>query len=143
MTKQREKAHLVFWLIVLLGLLWHIGGCMNYLIQTKPDLVAKFPDIHRTIVEGRPAWATAGFAVGVFAGLLGCIMLLLRKPTAGLAFMVSLIGIFVTVIHTLNVVLAKSTFSVSEIFIMVILPIVVANFYIGFTFYSMKKNWIV
>ena len=56
--------------------------------------------------------------------------------------MISLMGIFVTMIHTLQVVLSKSTFAVSEIFIMVILPIVVANILIGFTIFSMKKQWI-
>lgn len=142
MSNEKINTNWVFWLVVLMGLLWHAGGIMNYLMQTKPDLVASLPETHRAIIVGRPAWATGGFAVGVFVGLLGCVMLLLRKGIAGLFFMVSLMGIFVTMIHTLQVVLAKSTFSVSEIFIMVILPIVVANFFIGFTFYSLKRNWI-
>ena len=115
---------------------------MNYFVQTNPNLVADLPETHRAIIEGRPSWATGGFAVGVFAGLLGCLMLLFKKATAGILFMFSLMGIFITMIHTLHVVLAKTTFSVSEIFIMAILPLVVANFYIGFTVFSMKKKWI-
>ena len=143
MSTEKTKTHWVFWLVVLLGILWHAGGIMNYWIQTKPDMVASLPDTHRAIIDGRPGWATGGFAISVFGGLLGCILLLFRKGTAGLLFMVSLLGTFVTMVHSLNVVLAKTSFSVAEIFIMIILPIVVANFFIGFTFFAMKKGWIV
>jgi len=138
----KTKIHWGFWLLVLLGLFWNIAGAINYIMQTKPDFTASLPETHRAIVEGRPAWATAGFAIGVFGGISGCLLLLLKKPIAGLVFMLSLLGIFVTVIHTLNVVLSKSTFALSEIFIMVVLPLVVANFLIGLTFYAMKKNWL-
>ncbi len=142
MSVERVKPDWIFWVVVIMGLLWHAAGVMNYMVQTKPDLVASLPETHRAIIEARPAWATGGFAVSVFAGLMGCLLLLLRKPMAGMLFLLSLIGTFVTMVHTLQVVLAKTSFSVSEIFIMIILPLVVANFYIGFTFFSMKKNWI-
>jgi len=142
MENVKKNTHWIFWMVVAMGLLWHAGGSMNYIMQTKPDLVAGLPDTHRAIIEGRPVWATGGFAVSVFGGLLGCFLLLFRKSSAGILFMISLMGTFVTIIHTLQVVLAKSSFSVSEIFIMVVLPLVVANFYIGFTFFSLKKGWI-
>ena len=137
-----NKAHWAFWVITLLGLLWNIGGIMNYMMQMKPEFVASMPATHQAIIEGRPGWATGGFAVGVFGGAIGCLFLLIKKPIAGLVFMISLIGIFVTMIHTLQVVLAKDTFTVAEIFVMVVLPIVVANFLIGFSVYAMKKNWL-
>lgn len=136
-----NKIHWAFWVITLLGLLWNAAGIFNYMMQMKPDLVANMPDAHRMIIEGRPAWATAGFAVGVFAGAAGCLLLLLRKPLAGMAFMLSLMGIFVTMIHTLNVALSGGALSVSVIFHMILLPILVANFFIGFTFYAIKRNW--
>lgn len=142
MTEIKQKTHWIFWTIALLGLLWNIGGSINYMMQMKPDFVASLPETHQAIISGRPAWATGAFAVGVFGGALGCLLLLFRKSTAGLLFMISLFGIFVTMIHTLQVVLSNTTFSVSEIFVMIVLPLVVANFLIGFTFYSIKRNWI-
>ncbi|MGK0272699.1 MAG: hypothetical protein ACI88H_003372 [Cocleimonas sp.] len=142
MSNLRTNAHWAFWVIAILGLLWNVGGIMNYMMQMKPDYIATVSETQRAIIEGRPAWATGGFAIGVFGGALGCSLLLLRKPIAGLVFMVSLMGIFVTMIHTLQIVMAKSSFSVTEIFVMIILPIVVANFLIGFTVYAMKRNWI-
>lgn len=137
-----EKAHWAFWLIAILGLLWNVGGIANYMMQMKPDFVAAMPDTHQAIINGRPTWATAGFAVGVFGGAIGCLLLLVKKPLAGLVFLISLVGIFVTMIHTALVVVDNDIFSVSDIIIMIIMPIIVANFLIGFTFYAAKKNWI-
>lgn len=137
-----NKVHWAFWLITLLGLLWNAGGIANYMMQMKPEFVASMPETHQAIINSRPAWATGGFAVGVFGGFIGCLLLLLRKPLAGMAFMISLMGIFVTMIHSLQVVMANETFSVSEVFVMIVLPIVVANFLIGLTFYAIKSNWL-
>jgi len=137
-----NKIHWLFWVIALLGLLWNIGGCINYIMQTKPDFVASLPETHRAIIEGRPAWATGGFAVGVFGGVIGCLFLLLRKHLAALAFMISLIGILVTMVHTVRVAVANENFSTNEIFVMIILPIIVANFLIGVTLFAVKRNWL-
>jgi hypothetical protein len=37
------------------------------------------PETHRAIIDTRPAWATGEFAVAVFGGALGCLLLLLKK----------------------------------------------------------------
>lgn len=137
-----NNVHWTFWTIVLLGLLWNGGGIYNYMIQMNPEFVASMSSTHQAIIEARPAWATGGFAIGVFGGTLGCFLLLLKKQIAGLVFMFSLMGIFVTMIHALNVVVSSGNISVSAVFQIVILPIVVANFLIGFTFYAAKQRWI-
>ena len=137
-----SKAHWAFWVIAILGLLWNVGGIMNYMMQMQADFVASMPETHQAIINGRPGWATGGFAVGVFGGAMGCSLLLLRKPMAGIVLMISLIGIFVTTIYSIRVLMVTESFSVVEIFVMMVLPILVANFLIGFTVYSMRKNWI-
>ena len=68
-----RSAHWSFWLIVVVALLWNVAGAINYLMQTNPEFVATLPETHRAIIDGRPAWATGGFAIGVFGGALGCL----------------------------------------------------------------------
>ncbi|MGB5541116.1 MAG: hypothetical protein WBO37_13575 [Gammaproteobacteria bacterium] len=46
---------------------WNVMGVMNYFVQMNPDALASFPETHRAIIEGRPAWATGGFAIAVLA----------------------------------------------------------------------------
>lgn len=56
------------------------------------ESVASMPEIYRTIAESRPAWGTAAFALAVFGGLLGCLLLLLRKSVALYVFVASVVG---------------------------------------------------
>jgi len=111
-------------------------------MQTNLEFVAAMPDTHRAIIEGRPAWATGGFAVGVFGGALGCLLLLFRKSIALYVFIASLLGIIVTMIHTINVASSKIDFTSVEIFVMILLPIIVAAILIWYAKQAMNKRWI-
>ncbi len=134
--------HWSFWLISVVALLWNLGGTINYLMQTNPEFVATLPETHRAIIEGRSGWATAGFAIGVFGGALGGVLLLFRKSTAFYVFVASLLGIIVTVIHTINVATSKISFSPAEIFVMILSPLIVAVFLTWYTKRAMGKSWI-
>lgn len=134
--------HWSFWLISVVALLWNVGGAINYLMQTNLEIVATMPETHRAIIEGRPAWATGGFAIGVFGGAIGCLLLLFRKSTAFYVFIASLLGIIVTMMHTIMVASSKIDFSSSEIFVMIVLPIIVAAIMIGYTKQAISKHWI-
>jgi hypothetical protein len=53
------------------------------------------PATHQAIIVGRPIWATGGFAIGVFGGVLGCIFLLLKRRSSINIFLMSLLGIII------------------------------------------------
>ena len=142
MNKETVKgAHWSFWLISVVALLWNVGGAANYLMQTNPEFVTTLPETHRAIIEGRPAWATGGFAIGVFGGALGCLLLLLRKSIARYVLIASLLGILVTMIHTITVSSAIDLSPV-EILVMILLPIIVAAFLVWYAKHAMGKGWI-
>ena len=98
------KPHFSFWIIAVAGLVWNLLGCLNYIAQTNPDTVAQMPEVYQVIIAGRPAWATAAFAIGVFGGAVGCILLLLRKRVALPVLVISLLGVIVTSVFTLTIV---------------------------------------
>ena len=66
---------------------------MAYMGQMDPDTLAQMPESTRTMVEMRPAWATGAFAIAVWGGALGCLLLLLRKAVALYIFAASALGI--------------------------------------------------
>ena len=134
--------HWSFWLISVFALLWNVGGAINYLMQTNLEFVSSLPETHRAIIEGRPIWATGGFAIGVFGGAIGCLLLLLRKSIAFYVFIISLLGIIITMIHTINVASSKISFSIGEIVVMILLPIIVATVLIWYTKLIMSKSWV-
>lgn len=139
MKNKTNSVHWSFWLIAVLGLLWNAMACVNFVMQLNPELVAKFPESHQAIIVGRPFWATAGFALCVFLGTLGCILLLLKKSSAIYLFIISLLGVMLTMIHTVSV---SSSFTTSEVLIMIVSPTVVAAFLLCYAIYLKKKLWI-
>ncbi len=90
-----------YWIVSIVALLWNAAGVMNYLMQAynKEAVVASQPPEMQPYFENIPAWATAGFAIAVFGGLFGSILLLLRKGPIQLLFIASLLGIFLQNIY--------------------------------------------
>lgn len=99
----RQTPPFMFWAIAIVALLWNLIGCWNYIVQTNPDAVAQMPEVYRLIVENRPAWATAGFAISVYGGAVGAILLLLRRKSAPALFVLSLMGSAITFYFTFRV----------------------------------------
>lgn len=98
-----------FWVISVIGLIWNLMGANQYVQQaykTEAFQSMYTPEQLETI-SNMPVWATAAFAIAVFAGVLGCILLLLRKKQAKLLFQISLLGIIVQMIY--NFAIAKIT----------------------------------
>ena len=90
------KPHFSFWVVAAIGLVWNLLGCLNFVAQTNPENVAQLPEAYQLIISNRPVWATIAFAVGVFGGAAGCLLMLLRRREAVLNFALSLVGIVVT-----------------------------------------------
>ena len=134
--------HWSFWAIGAVALIWNVMGVINFFGQMNADIVAAMPETHRAIIEGRPVWATGGFAIAVFGGALGCLLLLLRKSVAFHVFIASLLGVIVTMIHTLGVAASTVDFSPFEIAMMVLMPLVVAAFLVWYAKQAESKGWI-
>ena len=129
----KNGVHWSYWAIGAFALIWNALGCVNYIMQMNPDIVVTFPETHQAIINGRPAWATGGFAIAVFGGALGGLLLLLRKPAALYAFIASLVGVLVTMIHTVRVANSVIPFSLMETFVMIVLPAIVAGLLVWYT----------
>ena len=84
--------HWSFWVIGAIGLVFNLMGCMNFISQMNADMVASMPEAYRAIIENRPVWGTGVFAMAVFGGALGSLLLLLRKSAAFYALIASLVG---------------------------------------------------
>ena len=131
--------HWSFWLIGAVALTWNVMGVINFFVQMNPDVLAAYRESERAIVEGRPAWATGAFAIAVFGGALGCLLLLLRKSAAYYLFIGSLLGVIVTMIHTLGVGI---DFGLGEILGIILMPLVMAAFLIWYATQAKSKGWI-
>src|SRR5688500_8850972 len=96
-TASLASVPLWFKLIGLLAVLWNGFGVAMYLstVGVFGDPMAGLSEAERAAAASIPAWITAAFAIGTFAGLIGSLGLLLRKAWAVPVLIVSLIALLV------------------------------------------------
>ena len=85
------------WLIVIIGGLWSSMGVISFMLtQMKVEAVmSRFPPQQREYFESFPWWAVAFWAIGVFGGVIGCLLLLLKNRLAFQVLLASVIGAIV------------------------------------------------
>ena len=86
------------WLVGIAGGLWSSIGVLSFMLtQLNVEAVmSQFPAEQRAYFESFPLWAVAFWATGVFGGVIGCVLLLLRKRLAVPVLIASLIGAIVS-----------------------------------------------
>ncbi len=142
-TDSISKPPVWFWVVSVIALLWNLMGVSAYLADayTSVEQLEQMSQEIRELYEGRPAWATAGFAIAVFAGAIGSIALLLRKKWARPLLILSVLGSIVLNIHTFFLSNALEVMGAN----IVIMPIVVIVFGIYLIFFAKKgiqKGWL-
>jgi len=83
-----------YWIVAVLGLLWEGFGVAQYLMHVGVLTNSmEMSAAERSLMESSPTWVTGLFAIGVFAGALGMLGLLLRQGWARLLLMLSLVAV--------------------------------------------------
>jgi len=133
-----------FWIVSVVALLWNLMGAMAYLAQAfiTDEGKAMLPADKLELLENTPAWATAAFAIAVWAGVLGCIGLLVRKKWARPVLLVSLFGILVQMAYSFFMTNATEVYGAVE---GVVMPLLLIGIGIGLVLFaksSQNKGWI-
>jgi hypothetical protein len=91
-----SKPPVSYYVIAGVFLVWNLIGLMFYYMQvtmTPEVMVANFTPDQIDFMNSEPAWATAAYATAVNAGVIGAILLLLRKSLARPLFMLSFVAV--------------------------------------------------
>lgn len=110
----RTPRHL--WVIGVVSLLWNTMGAFDFVMtQTRNEAyMSSFTPEQLSFFYGFPAWVVAAWAVGVWGGVLGSLMLLFRRRQAVWIFLASLAAIVVTTFQ--NLVLSNGMAVVGDAF---------------------------
>ena len=86
------------WLIRIVGGLWSSMGVISFMLtqMNVEAVMSRFPPQQREYFESFPLWAVAFWAIGVFGGLIGCLLLLFKNRLAFHVLLGSLIGVIVS-----------------------------------------------
>ncbi len=95
-TVQPVPAPMHLWVVGILSLLWNAFGACDY-TMTELGNLAWFEMMglgaeELAWTQSFPAWAVAGWALGVWGSVLGSVLLLARSHHAVTAFLLSIVG---------------------------------------------------
>jgi hypothetical protein len=104
------------WVIGILALLWSAMGAMDYVMtQTKNEAyMSNFTPEQLEFFYGFPAWVVALWAIAVWGGVIGALLLLFRRRLAVWVFLASLLAMVVTTFH--NYLLSNGMAVVGDVF---------------------------
>ena len=98
-TAQAPSTPIHLWLVGAISFLWNCFGCYDYLMTRMRDtdyIAAAMPGVDPKAalawVDGFPLYAQIGWGLGVWMGLLGAILLLMRSRWAVWSFVLSFVG---------------------------------------------------
>jgi hypothetical protein len=95
----RTPLHL--WVVGTLGLAWSAIGAFDYVMTETRNAtyMSAFTPEQLAFFYGFPAWVVAAWAIAVWGGILGSVLLLLRSRFAVWVFFASLAGLLLTTFH--------------------------------------------
>ncbi len=137
-----NKPPVWFWIIAVLALIWNIMGVLAYLGQAfaTPEALSAMPEHDQNYYANMPAWVTGAFAISVFAGVLGCLGLVLRKKWATMLLTLSLLAVLAQA--TYNFFIQTDIDLAGARMAMPIVIIIVALLLVMLSRTATKKGWI-
>jgi hypothetical protein len=89
------------WIVGIVSLLWNAIGAFDYLMTETANeaYMANFTPEQLEYFANFPSWAVGTWAVAVWGGVLGSLLLLLKKIWAVPVFLLSLVGMAATTVY--------------------------------------------
>ena len=133
-----RKPSNLFWVISSIALVWNLMGVFNYLDQAfmTNKVLEVLPKEQQILYQDVPAWVTAAFAIAVFSGTLGSLLLLLKKKNASTFFIISFLGIMGQMSYRLLIDQNSDSYGPMGI----AMPIIIIAFGGYLIWYSRKAN---
>ena len=129
---ETTKAPLWFWIIGIFALLWNLIGLAAYFQQfmMSPEAFAALRPEQQNLLLNQPVWLTSAFAVAVFAGFVGSILLLARKRLVVRMFLLSMIAVFIQFGGLFLLLGYADVLTGGEWIMPILIPIFAAGFYL-------------
>ena len=115
-------------------------GCAGYLVSVLAD-PSSLPLDQRNLLEARPIWMVAAYAIAVWIGLFGAIALLMRKKVAEPLLLVSLIGAVLTFLPYAVVPAVSELVTTNDIAVAVVVVLITGTIW-SFARHSRLRGWL-
>lgn len=138
-----NKPNTGFWIIGVIALLWNAMGVFNFLGSTllKDKMAKNYTAEEIALMDALPAWNDYVFGVAVIAGLLACLLFLMRKKMAVPLFLISLIAVLIQMGYWLFATDVMDVMGAVAV-VMPMLVIVVSIFLYFYSKGAAAKGWL-
>lgn len=130
-----------WFMIAAVGALLFMGlGCISYLMHVfaDPDTL---PLDRRAAFEAEPIWVTGAYAVAVWAGLAGAILLVLKRKLAEPLLLVSVVAVLVWLAGLLLVSGLRENMSANDLLVAIVVAALTWTVF-WFTRHSRQREWL-
>lgn len=132
------------WIVGLIALLWNGYGCYEYLMTMTANeaFLSQVPADQLAYLESLPGWLSAFWALGVWGGAIGAVLLLMRSRYAVWALAVSLVGAVIGLGYQIFVAQMPESMSGGAMALIPWLIILFAAFLFWYA-WKMEKNGVI
>jgi len=129
-----------FMIAAVASLLFMGLGCVMYLMHVFADPNA-LPLDQRAAFAAEPAWVTGANAVAVWVGLVGAVLLLMKRKVAEWALLVSLVAVLVMIAGMLVVAPLREAMSANDLIVALVVAALTWTIY-WFARHSRQRGWL-
>ena len=122
------------------SLLFMILGCISYLMHVFADPNA-MPLDQRAAYQAEPLWVTNAYAIAVWAGLAGAVLLVLKRKLAEPALLVSLIAVLVWLAGLILVAPLRENLSANDLLVAIVVAALTWTVF-WFGRHSRQRGWL-
>jgi hypothetical protein len=115
-------------------------GCISYLMHVFAD-PATMPLDQRAAYQAEPAWVTGAYAIAVWVGLIGALLLVLRRKAAEWLLLVSLIAVLVWLAGLVLVTPLRESMSANDLLVAIVVTALTWTVY-WFGRHSRQRAWL-
>lgn len=115
-------------------------GCVMYLTHVLADPNA-LPLDQRAAFAAEPAWVTGANAVAVWVGLIGAVLLLMKRKAAEWALLVSVVAVLAMIAGMLVVAPLREAMSANDLIVALVVAALTWTIY-GFARHSRQRGWL-
>ena len=142
MTDEYAERPVAAWFMVgaIASLLFMGLGCITYLTHVLAD-PNNLPLDQRAAYETEPVWVTAAYAVAVWVGLGGTVLLVMKRKLAEWALLGSLIAVLVWFAGLLIVAPLRESMSANDLLVAIVITALTWTIF-WFARHSRQRGWL-
>jgi hypothetical protein len=115
-------------------------GCVSYLMHVLADPNA-MPLDQRAAYDAEPIWVTGAYAVAVWVGLAGTVLLVMRRKLAEGALLISLVAVLVWLAGLVIVAPLREAMSANDLLVAIVVTALTWTVY-WFARHSRLRGWL-